>query len=200
MGINTGDLLQIIDNQTYLGEDLMNVYYYRWFSLPVTDPAAYTGLLNSFDEIVIDNVIKAQNEFLEHTTLSIRNLSNNLDYAEMTVAKDGLLDVDPANCLQSYVTLGFQMIRDSLATRNGYKRFSGLIESQVEGNTYVGSLDPIGDIIGGLQGFLYNGVVATAAPIIVKRPIDPPVGTSYVYSSVSSVLFKGLGTQNSRKP
>jgi hypothetical protein len=200
VGAALGDLIQIIDNQTYLGEDLMNVYYFRWFSAPSVDNTVYTALLNSFDEIVIDKVIQAQNEYVTHTTLSIRNLSNNLDYAEMTIAKDGLLDVDPANTLQSYVTLGFQLIRDSLATRNGYKRISGLIESQVEGNDFVGSLTYIGDIISAMQANLYVGVIQVAAPVIVKRPIDPPVGTSYVYSSVQSVLFKGLGTQNSRKP
>lgn len=200
MAVNTGDLIQIIDNQTYLGEDLMNVYYYRWFSTPSVDNSVYIPLLESFETKVVDQVIKAQNEFVEHTTLSIRNLTNNLDYAELTVAKDGLLDVDPANTLQSYVTLGFQLIRDSLATRNGYKRISGLIESQVEGNTFVGSLDYIGDIIGGMQDFLTIGILDVAAPIIVKRPINPPVTVPYVYSSVASVLFKGLGTQNSRKP
>lgn len=200
MAIAFGDLLQIIDNQTYLGEDLMNVYYYRWFSTPTLDNSAYIPLLEDFQAEVINEVVKVQNEYVTHTTTSIRNLSNNLDYAERTSATIGTLDVDPANTLPSYMTLGFQLIRDSLATRNGYKRFSGMIESQVEGNDYVASLTPIGDVIGGLQENLTVGLVQVAAPVIVKRPIDPPVGSSYVYSSISAVLFKGIGTQNTRKP
>lgn len=200
MGIATGDLLQIIDRQTYLGEDVLNIYYYRWSSSPATGTAAYIELMEDFAEAVISPVASIQNLFLSHTTTQIKNLSNGVDFAERLANIDGFLDVAIGNTLPSYMALRFQLVRDSLVTRSGYKRYAGMIESQVEGNTYVGSLTPVGDIIGGLLSSLSVGIIQVAYPVIPKRPITVPAGDDYLYSSVVGSIFKGIGTQNTRKP
>jgi hypothetical protein len=198
--IGTGDLLQIIDHQTYLGEDLMNVYYYRWFSAPALDNVVYTDLLDDFKEVVQDKVREVQVTALEHTTLEIKNLSNGVDFAVIPIDLTGVIPASEDALLPSYITIGFRLLRDSLVTRNGSKRYSGIIETAVEGNEFVGYTTAIANMETALADNLHTGIIETCAPIIVKRPIEPPVGTSYIYSSVSSVLFGGLGTQNTRKP
>lgn len=198
--IATGDLLQIVDHQTYLGEDLMNVYYYRWFSAPALDNVVYTDLLDDFKEVVLDKVKEIQVNALEHTTLEIKNLSNGVDFAILVVDETGVIPAAEETLLPSYVTIGFRLLRDSLVTRNGSKRFSGIVETAVEGNEFVGYTTAVANIETALADNLHTGIIETAAPIIVKRPIDPPVGSGYIYSSVASSLFGGLGTQNTRKP
>lgn len=200
MTIATGDLLQIVDNQTYLGEDLMNVYYYRWFSAPALDNVVYDDLLDDFKEVVVNKVIAVQVEQLEHTTLEIKNLSNGIDFRVLTLELTGDIPAADDALLPSYQAMTFQLIRDSLVTRNGSKRYAGVIESAVEGNEFVGYDSAIAAIETALSDKLHTGIIETCAPIIVKRPFTPPVGSSYEYSSVSAALFKGLGTQNTRKP
>ncbi len=83
-------------------------------------------------------------------------------------------------------------------TRNGYKRFAGLSEANVSGNTLVGLDTPVANLQTALAADIMLSVVSVAEPVIVKRPIVAPV-TSYLYSSIGSATFRSVGTQNSRK-
>jgi len=200
MAVATGDLLQITDFQQYLGEECLNVYYYRYFSAPTIDNTVYEPLIDDFASRVIGAVRQIQVNTLKHDRLQIKNLSNGIDFFEKVINIDGELDVADDAELQSYVSLGFQLIRDSLVTRNGYKRIAGLVESQVDGNTFTGGIGTVNGIRDRFTESLTVGIIQVAAPVIVKRPIPVPAGSAYVYSSVVECLFKGLGTQNTRKP
>lgn len=199
MAVATGDLLQITDYQEYLGEEMLNVYYYRWFSAPSIDNSVYPPLLSSFILKVVDPVLEVQNGGVEHTKLQIKNLSNAVDFYELPVNAFGQFPGAEAEYEPSYVTVGFKLIRDSLVTRNGYKRYSGLVNAQVSGNDYLDSGAVETNIEAGLADLLTVGLIDVAAPIIVKRPIPEPAGTSYLYSSITSAQLVGLGTQNTRK-
>jgi len=200
VAVATGDLLQITDFQQYLGEEVLNVYYYRYFSAPTFDNTVYEPIVDDFATRVIGAVRQVQVNTLKHDRLQIKNLSNATDFFEKIINIDGELSVADDAELQSYVSLGFQLIRDSLVTRNGYKRIAGLQESQVDGNEFSGNMTTINGIRPRFTESLQVGLIQVAAPVIVKRPIPVPAGTSYVYSSVVECLFKGLGTQNTRKP
>jgi len=199
MAIATGDLLQITDFQTYLGEECLNVYYYRWFSAPTFDNSAYAPLLADFNAVVIAPVIDIQHYLLLHDRLEIRNLSNNLDFAALITNVAGTRGTSDAQAMPSFNSAGFQLVRDSLIVRNGYKRYAGLSDDLMAGNNYSPGASEIADVITGLTSFLQIGLIDVAAPVIVKRPIDPPLLT-YDYASVVSALYKGAGTQNTRKP
>lgn len=199
MSIALGDLLQVTDFQTYLGEQVLNVYYYRWSSAPTVDNSAYMPLLDDFIAEVINPVRDLQSAALAHDRVQVKNLSNGLDFAERPVGLNGLLTSTPSAIEPSYVSLGFQLVRDSLVTRNGYKRFAGVVDEQVQGNAFSGDLTDVADVVNALKKSLSVGLIEVAFPVIVKRPIPEPAGDDYLYSSVSSVIFKGLGSQNTRK-
>lgn len=196
---NTGDLLQIVDEQVYLGQQLLNVYYYRWFSVPSVDNTVYSALVDDFQSRVMNDVCQLQGELLIHTSLTIKNLSNNVDFFEKPISVTGQRTMSASTALPSYVSVGFKLIRDSLVTRNGFKRFGGLNESEVQGNSWVGAINDINNVEDALAEFLQIGLVDVAAPIIPKRPITPPMGTLYPYSSVASAQYSLVGTQNTRK-
>lgn len=198
MGVSTGDLLQLIDNQSYLGQQCLNVYYYRWFSAPVLD-TSYLALLNDdWESKVMNEVIKIQSDALTHNSREWKNLSNGVDIFTEGSVVEGLISAPDTSDYPSYVSAGFLLQRDSLVTRNGYKRFAGLTEGEVDGNESAIGAPTIASIEAALAAFLEVGLIEVAAPVIPKRPLNPPL-ESYVYSSVQSARFRGIGTQNSRK-
>lgn len=199
MAVALGDLLQIVSEQTYLGQQILNVYYYRWFSAPSVDNTVYPALIDDFQARVIGDVRQLQGELLVHTSLTIKNLSNNVDFYEKPISLTGMRTQSMATALPSYVSVGFKLIRDSLVTRNGFKRFGGLSDGEVNGNTWVGAGTDITNVEDALAELLQIGLVEVAAPIIPKRPILPPVGSLYLYSSVASAQYSLVGTQNTRK-
>ena len=199
VGIALGDLLQITDFQDYLGEQVLNVYYYRWASAPVLDNSAYEPLVNDFAAKVITPSKQLQNDGLTHVNITVKNLTNGVDFGDFPNGVIGDIVASAAERLPSFIALSFQLVRDSLVTRNGSKRIAGLVDAQVEENEFVGSPGDIVDVEFGMHEPLSVGLLDVAFPIIVKRPIPVPATAGYLYSSVSSVNFKGIGTQNTRK-
>lgn len=199
MGLALGDLLQIVDEQEYLGEQVLNVYYYRWFSAPSVDNTPYGAMLTSFRDKVVNVVADLQNEGLEHVRLEIKNLSNGIDFAENIISEFGSYPGATGTYLPSFNALSFKLVRDSLVTRNGAKRIAGLTDGMQNGNEFVGNMDFVDAYRAAILDFLSVGLIDVAAPVIVKRPIEPPVGDDYLYSSIVAVSFEGLGTQNTRK-
>lgn len=198
MVASLGDLLQVIDNQEYLGQQVLNVYYYRITSVaPLADP--YFPTLNDwFTDNVLAPVAALQVDGLLHLSREWKNLTNGVDLFVDGDVVPGGQSVSPSLYTPSYVSLGFILRRESLVTRNGYKRIAGIAESLISGNEYVGTGDGIPDIETAFASDIMIGLATVAEPIILKRPIDVPV-ESYEYSSIGSASFRGLGTQNSRK-
>lgn len=198
MAATLGDLIQLVDNQSYLGQQVLNVYYYRVTAvLGIADP--YLEQLNAWwEDTVLAAVLKVQVDALTHNSREWRNLSNNTDLFSANDVIPGEVSVSDAVSMPSFASLGFLLRRESLVTRNGYKRFAGLPDDAVSGNTWTGSVGDLTGIEVALASDLQIGLVAVAEPVIVKRPITAPVA-SYDYASIGSAQFRGIGTQNSRK-
>lgn len=193
-----GDLIQVIDNQVYLAQQVLNVYYYRiTATLGLGD--GYLSDMNAwFGDVVLDAVTGIQLEGVQHVSREWKNLSNGVDLFVDGTVVDGQIAGAFSTYLPSYVSLGFILRRESLATRNGYKRLAGISDTLVNGNDYVGSAPALAAIESAFAADVTDGLATIAEPIIVRRPITPPVA-SYVYASIGSSSFRSVGTQNSRK-
>lgn len=198
MGAALGDLLQLVDNQVYLEQQVLNVYYYRITNVTgIADP--YLPALNDwFTDNVLDPVKALQVNGLQHVSREWKNLTNGVDLFVDGTVVDGGQSVSPSLYMPSYVSLGFILRRESLVTRNGYKRIAGIGEGLISGNEFIGTGSGIPDIEEAFAKDIVLGLVTIAEPIILKRPIVVPV-ESYEYSSIGSASFRGVGTQNSRK-
>jgi len=193
-----GDLIRITDKQTYLGQQVLNVYFYR-----VSDTTPLIGdylqtFSDSFQDVVLADVVPLQLAALEHTSLYIENISNGVDILEDTTGFPISGDVETGSGMPPYVSYGFQLVRESRVTRNGYKRFAGVPETFTSNGVYDGNPTLIAALEDALGSDFQAGIATYAAPVIPKRPIAVPVGT-YEYADISSGLFKGIGTQNTRK-
>lgn len=198
MALGAGDLIQCIDFQTYLGQSILNVYYFRGTPpLGATEPLL-SEMNDAFMDLVLTPILDLQNAALSHVSREWKNLTNGTDLFVDGSVVDGVNAVGSGAASPSFVSAGFILRRESLVTRNGYKRFAGLLEGQLSGNTYVGDATVISNIEVGLAADLPFGLVTIAEPIIVRRPFTPPV-ESYEYASIGSASFRGIGTQNTRK-
>lgn len=198
MVANLGDLIQVVDNQLYLAQQVLNVYYYRITSItPLADPYLPT-LSDWFEDNVIPAVCDIQADALIHVSREWRNLTNGTDLYTVTEAVPGSQATPTASLTPSYVSAGFMLQRESLVTRNGYKRFAGIPEHQITGNTWLEDSGVRTALASALASDITVGLATVAEPVIVKRPIDVPVA-EYEYSSIGSAVFRSLGTQNTRK-
>lgn len=201
MAAALGDLIRIIDNQNYISQDMMNVYYYR-----VTSPTGFTNdgyesILDWFETNILAPVADIQVEQLNHTTLQLVNMTNGIDIVERVENVTGTLTPTTGQLLPSFMSIGFKLIRESLVTRNGYKRYGGLEETAVDGNLITLSTTLTDAIADGLKADVVVGLATLVEPVIVKRPLGSPPVASYLYSSIGdAVVASAPGTQNTRKP
>lgn len=198
MGIALGDLIQITDRQVYLGQEMLNVYYYNVESSVGTLTGYLESFINAWQVALQTAILNVQVDATLHQALEARNLTNEIDFANEVVNLPGNIPASAAQQLPSYVTLTFLMRRASLVTRHGYKRYGGLAEGTADGNTMALLPALYNPIRTGLQALLTDTFGNTYRPVIVKRPIPQPA-VGYAYSLISGVDVPTLGTQDTRK-
>lgn len=197
MAATLNDLIRCIDFQSYLGQTVLNVYYYHFDVITGAGDGYLEDMDTQFRNAVMQPVLEVQSQLVTHTHTEWRNLSNNTDIFDNDTTEVGVLTASAG--IQSFVSLGFMLRRSSLVTRNGYKRFVGLTEADVSNNDWVGGDTRLDNISAGLVAPLVDGLIQLGHPIIVKRPIAVPAG-SYTFSEIADAPFRSVGTQNSRKP
>ena len=190
-----GDLIRCIDYQSYLGQTVLNVYYFQFD--PVTGAGStYLESMNAaFMSDVLPAILAVQADAVDHTHRDWFNMSNELDIFSDDSVVSGVLGGDELN---SFTSLGFMLRRSDGATRNGYKRFAGLTEDRCHGNVYTFGTGEQAAIETALALPLTVGIIQYGHPVIVKRPIPKPA-TGYVKTDVADATFRGVGTQNTRK-
>jgi len=124
-----GDIVQITDVQTYLGQTVYNVYFYQ---LDALEPAVdYVDIAEAFDNVVRSQILTVQSAAVTHPTILVKNLTNGLDIWEQVDSQPG---TQGGEGMPSYVSLGFRLLRTTALTRHGSKRIGGLAESLINGN------------------------------------------------------------------
>lgn len=196
MAASLGDFLRITVTGDMFDQTILNVFYYRVVSLTGFTNDGYEALADDFQSKVISPVRLATSSDYVFRDMLVQNVTNEIDiYTEtLNLAGQQLL-----SALPSFVCYTFRLQRESVFTRNGYKRFAGVPESFVTGNEYVGTQTLIDNIAAGLYADLTSGLALLAEPVIMKRPLPTPVPSSHPYSSIGGADFRGIGTQNTRK-
>lgn len=201
MGVLQGDLIQLTDRQSLYGQTILNVYYYRYIVVAPASSAIYPAFVTEWMDNVLAAILAIQHPILNHNLIEVRNLSNGIDIYQLPIDEDGSAVSPGDDTLPSYASVGFQLNRESLVTRNGYKRFAGIPEDHTNGNTWNLYGGPQSDELETqLAATQFISAVETFEPVIPKRPLVVPVGDSYLYASIGSASAKQfLGTQNTRK-
>lgn len=198
MAANVGDIIRITDRQTCLGQQVLNVYFYRVNDITIIT-GDYLGMFAaSFVDIVLDEVRNLQHEDLTHDELFLENLSNGVDIQTYTEGFPLTGNQTGGDIMPPYVSWGFQLLREERNTRNGYKRIGGVPEFMVTAGVFDADPALLEAVENALGADFTSGIVTYAAPIILKHPVTVPL-VSPVFSNISAGLYKAVGTQNTRK-
>lgn len=209
MSLAVGDIVRVIDFQSFLGQLMENVFFYRITAIPVAYPDATIDetVCLAYNAKVRSLMIALQESSCTHGITRMENVTNGIDFAEVNVPVDGGIvgDAEP-----SFMAYNFVLRRTTAITRNGSKRIGGLDEGGVSGNgiTVVGAAltalavamaEPLEYPSGGLS-------VPFAEPVIVgrKKYVTSEGKDAYELdltkiNPIASAAFTAVSTQRSRK-
>lgn len=195
--LGADDLWEVRVKQTYLGQKISNVFWYRG------DPAlngTAAGVAADFDTACTALWRAAVNASLIFNSIEVINHNDVADFHERSLSDVvGTFAGDPE---PSFLALRVRMVRETRETRNGDKRYAGLVEGGLSGNTVAqATIDAFNPFIGQTH-VTFSGVYV---PVIVSKQFtgDPPVllnPTLWVTNGITDAEIVGLTTQNSRKP
>lgn len=190
-----GDIYQLVAKCTYLEQECVNVYHYQ-----LLEHGAGVGgsddLNQDWSDQILPAVAAVQVDSVNWFELYTVNLNDPADFHLFALDYDGLIAATADKLLPAFVAFGFRYIRSNWESRDGSKRYVGVSQDVVTGNTYVGDTEDMDNIAAqSLENRMSNGWVFK--PVIARRPIA--YGENPVVYGISDIQFKGITTQNSRK-
>lgn len=201
MAITNVDFV-VRQHSTY-GAQCLNVFYYRKTGAHAAGDAA--NLASAFDATVSLAIANMSNNQVNLGLVVAENLVDLSDYAsrETNETLGAIVSTSPGPRFLAY---SFRMNRSTRQGRNGYKRFVGVSEELIAGestNTSGALTAAVAAMITALAAEISAGG-ATFAPMIPRRVLTvmPDQTERYILTDLlppSSVEFRGLTTQNTRK-
>lgn len=185
--------------------EILNVYYFEVFSLAL--PNALYNMRDEisewYAEIFVQPILDIQTTGVTHTRLEVATIENwEVDFAVIDLP-GGVIGANASNFTASSTAWSFQLVRQNRTTRNGSKRYAGVPEDAANNNVALPGIVPylaaVEAMLGGPTDVpLVLGEVMTLLPVIAKTPVAPAKLPS-VFNNVTGALYRGLGTQNTRK-
>jgi len=133
----TNDVYELIDYQSAYGIPIENVYFYRRNAasfVDTTQPTVAGSLLNSWYSKIFPTIYPCQGTDVIHTKLTMRNLFDDSDAANLLISQTGTANVGAVEDLPPYNAYAVKFGTPGLLVKDGYKRLAGVIESaQVDG-------------------------------------------------------------------
>jgi hypothetical protein len=205
MVYSAGDIIRLTIKGQYLGQEVNNVFFFEIDSITAPDISLF-DMLDDYAAEFEANVLNTLSNQLTYSLWQIDNLTDGLSFDELSQNEVG---IQPGEPLASFYALGIKLARSTKITRNGSKRFPGMVENLVNGNVH--SIPP-GDITQ-MQTFLglpltfldYNGLGddITISPVIVGRTLNMSgvyeLDLSKINQVNSALVNTFVTTQNSRK-
>jgi len=203
---STGDILRFTVSGEYLGQQVVNVFFYMVSS-------GSNGFLSPID-FVPDwaaefelKVVAGLSDKLIYDRVVFDNLTNGLDFADTPINVSGSIALAH---MPSSVAIPVTLKRSSKVTRNGSKRYAGVLEDKTDGN--VLSLD--GQHKSDIESFHGDTVVLldydgqgnqlNLQNVVIGRTKDVNGVYQLDLSKINPIYEAQVGanvsTQNSRKP
>lgn len=204
MAIGPDSIIQCRFFQEYLGQEVLNVQYYYLIAME-TLADDLSDYCEPMFNLWRDALSPGQSNLLYYRRCELYEV-NGLDYG-IYASPTNQTGTQVGEPLPSFTSVSMQQVRQTRATRHGWKRFAGITENQVVGNTLTSpGLLTWQDIADGLFDgtFVLPSIEFPETRSLTLRPIiwggnDPryPFGR---YSDISSVVVKNVvTTQNTRK-
>ncbi len=197
MAAALNDVVRVTVNQKQAGQTVLNVYHYQVVTLTGLDDGYLEVVRDWMLNEVIPPVLAIQNQALAYHSMLIQNVTNGIDFLEYAWSPPAG-GAGTGDVLPPYATYTFRLLRETLATRHGYKRFAGVNEGSQNNGTSLVSAAEIAAIEDALAADIQPApsIVPLLAPVIVRKDAT---GAIMAVNNVGGCDFRGIGTQNTRK-
>lgn len=200
MGLG-GHLIQLKMFGACIGHQTLNVFNYQQITA-VDLPNSSLALIRAFQDQVQPDILAVMSSFAAITLLEAANMSVvGADFAS-AVAGYPLTGFRAGEVLPAFNAYSYRYIRATRASRNGYKRFSGVSESDVNNGTAAGAIIAL---LNALETSLAATVIDPVssvefAPVIARVTYSgTPAVPTWTYFQIAGVEFRGVTSQTSRK-
>lgn len=204
MPIGPGSIIEHRQFQQLLGQVVLNVQHYIILSMETIadDLADYAEPMYNRWANTLSPFQSAQ---LIHTRTELYEV-NGLDFG-IFASEDPTAGTETGDPLPSFNAVKVQLVRQTRATRHGWKRFAGLVETQVQGNSLTtGALTEIQNQVAALYpvNFTLDSVEFPTTRSITFQPIiwggnDPDFPEGRFSAIANTVVANTITTQVSRK-
>ena len=197
MPVSTSGLYQVNLTTVADSEQMLNVFWY--FHIAGTDIAA-AGLWAAFDNLVVPDIADIMATGISITDLLVKPIfGTGIEVAGAPTVTAGT--VAGARMNNAYA-VSFRYLRGTNETRSGWKRFSGLVEENVNTNSFTAGYLTLCDTLANRLANPISSGAATFNPVLVRRPFTTVDQLPDYYTNTISdvVVANRLTTQNSRKP
>lgn len=185
----TSGIYVAVVEQSYFGDTLFNTFA---FHNPTLGDDEQSLLATQMDTVIVPEMSNIQSQSLNYENIRVANLTGNLADVNITPAQ-GQGGVT-GSVMASFVAAAYRYQRTTKETRNGSKRFGGMVEENVIGGSFTVAFNALLDTLAGIL----EGSLLSFDPIILRQP-EVSSGT-YLYNPVLSVQnLDRLTTQSSRK-
>lgn len=196
MAIILAGLYRIDLFQDYLGEEVLNTFWYRETGGSNIDAAA---LNLAFDAAFIPPLSVMQNGDVTYTNLRCQPIfGTGIEDNRATVVAGG---TKGGTSMSTFMAASLKLNRATNELRNGWKRFCGLTEEEVGAQSFAGALTTDLNAMGAvLDNVLVSGPLVFQ-PVIVRKPFSTLAQTAnWEFTDLASTTtLNRPTTQSSRK-
>lgn len=175
-------------------DEIVNVFGYK-SSIPVVSEE--DALANSFVSQILPTVagiVHARNSFYR---VEVFNVTNGVGYRDWSVSPP-VVGTRSGDSEPNFNAWGFRYNRVAAGTRNGYKRFGVIAESDVSdgvaASAFLATLTSAATTLGTP---IHLGIIDTWFPVVLQR--KPPHVFPWTSTDIGSVTYQVVTSQNSRK-
>ena len=189
------DIYQLVDRQTFLGVECLNVWYFQHTNA-LGDA---TDLWRAYRDELLPEIVTIQHVSVEHVGLSVNNLGNVADFNESDFAAP-ITGTRAGAPQPSFVSWSFKLVRQTKAMRNGRKAFVGVVEEDTANNGPNGAMQTILEVLAlNLSQQITGPAGGTFEPVLYRRPGAISPGSPEQIVEIVAANFNHLSTQSTRK-
>lgn len=194
--MSVGDVYQLVLEGDLGAQSIKNVFHYL-VTGESGGPATSIELRQDFQTDTLPEILDTVATDYHAVRITTTNIGTPSDFDDFTISpsEDGTRTGENITATACW---SFRLNRVFPGQRSGWKRFSGVSETDVYGATaQAGVLAALSACAAALAAAIV-GTNAEYSPVVVSRPIVLGV-TPTVYYIFTSAAYAGLGTQVSRK-
>lgn len=155
-----GDIIELVHEQTYLGQQINNVYYFE----AIDGTASLTALATWFETNLVPDIKSIQVDLVTHVNLRLRNIFALAETYEDPLTGTGA-QISGAVELPAFFAWQIRLDHVLATVRPGFKRYTGLYEA-------------------GISDALIDASVMTVMGTIAAELVNPPATANVGWAHV----------------